>query len=109
MSFTGQHLVVVQTVLDEHSWRELQVGMADRGHDVVHVLLDACPRILHDRIDDDPEGHDIRSWRHDHVDVYVAARPWLVACAELVLDTEALGPQACAATVFARVKDGIEA
>lgn len=84
---TGHHLIAVQTVLVEDYWRELEDGLRSRGHDVIHVLLDADAETLHTRIDADPEGHDIRRWRHEHVDRYQSARPWLLSAADLVVDT----------------------
>lgn len=85
--FAGQHLIAVQTVLVESYWRELEDGLRSRGHDVLHVLLDADAETLHTRIDADPEGVDIRPWRHDHVTPYQSARPWLTTSADLVVDT----------------------
>jgi hypothetical protein len=85
--FTGHHLIAVQTVLVESYWRELEQGLRSRGHDLVHVVLDADPETLHTRIDADPEGQDIRPWRHDHVADYQAARPWLLPTADVVVDT----------------------
>lgn len=35
----------------------------------------------------DPDGVDIRPWRHEHVNRYLAARPWLTTTADLVIDT----------------------
>ncbi|GAA2819024.1 AAA family ATPase [Kribbella solani] len=85
--FTGHHVIAPQTVLVESYWHELEAGLRSRGHDVVHVLLDADADTLHDRIDADPTGTDIRPWRHQHVDTYLAARPWLTASADLVINT----------------------
>jgi adenylylsulfate kinase-like enzyme len=85
--FTGHHLIAVQTVLVESYWRELEQGLRSRGHDPIHVVLDADPDTLHARIDADPEGLDIRPWRHNHVDHYQTARPWLLPAADLVVDT----------------------
>ncbi|WUK74690.1 ATP-binding protein [Kribbella sp. NBC_00359] len=84
---TGDHLIAVQTVLVESYWRELEEGLRARGHDIVHVVLDADAETLHTRIDADPEGHDIRPWRHNHVAAYQSARPWLLPAADLVIDT----------------------
>ncbi|TCC55854.1 ATP-binding protein [Kribbella pittospori] len=85
--FTGQHLVAVQTVLVEDYWREISTALHALGHPVIHVLLDADAETLHTRIDADPEGQDIRPWRHDHVDEYQSARTWLLPTADLVIDT----------------------
>lgn len=99
---TGQDLVAVQTVLDETCWTELRGGLQELGHEVFHVVLDAAPEVIRTRIDADPEGADISTWRHDHVDAYVSARPWLRRECDLVVDTSALSAaQAAQAVVFA--------
>ncbi|GAA1548265.1 hypothetical protein GCM10009804_00740 [Kribbella hippodromi] len=85
--FTGQHVIAPQTVLVESYWRELEAGLRSRGHDVVHVVLDADADTLHTRIDADPEGTAIRPWRHQHVAPYLAARPWLTTTANLTINT----------------------
>ena len=101
--FTQQHLVVVQTVLRQEYWDEITGGLRTRGHEVVHVLLDASPDMLHARIDADPDGRNIRSWRHDHVAEFAAQRSWLVASADLVVDTGATGPECVADAVLERI------
>jgi broad-specificity NMP kinase len=70
--------------------------VARRGHRVRHVVLDADAETLRTRIDADPEGHDIRGWRHDHIEAYLVARPWLLQDADLVLDTSTLPPEEAA-------------
>ena len=102
--FTGQHLVAVQTVLDEEYWREILDGLGARDLEVFHVVLDADADTLHTRIDADPEGIDIRGWRHEHVEKYLAQRAWLSASADLVVDTAAMDAGQAAATVFASVR-----
>jgi adenylylsulfate kinase-like enzyme len=87
--FTGHDVIAVQTVLVEPYWQELEAGLRSRGHELVHVLLDADADTLHARIEADPEGVDIRPWRHEHVDRYLAARSWLTTTAHLVVDTTA--------------------
>jgi broad-specificity NMP kinase len=88
--FTGQDLVAAQSVLVEDYWREITRGLADLGHDVFHVVLDADADTLHARIDsDDAEPERIRPWRHRHVEVYQAALTWLRPAADLVIDTVA--------------------
>lgn len=101
--FTQQHLVVVQTVLREEYWEEITGSLRARGHEVVHVLLDASPDTLHARIDADPDGRNIREWRHDHVAEFAAQRPWLVASADLVVDTGTTGAECVADAVLERV------
>ena len=105
--FTGHHLIAVQTVLTETYWRELEQGLHSRGHEVLHILLDADPETLHARIDADPEGHTIRPWRHDHVADYLTARPWLTDAADLVLDTTKHPADAVAEQIRDHVRDSI--
>jgi adenylylsulfate kinase-like enzyme len=102
---TGDHLIAVQTVLVESYWRELEEGLRTRGHDIVHVLLDADPETLHTRIDADPEGLDIRPWRHNHVAVYESARPWLLLATDLLIDTTKHSAQAAAEQIRDQVAD----
>lgn len=86
--FTGQHLVAAQTVLVEDYWREIEQGLTDLGHEVLHVVLDADAATLHARIDADcqePEG--VRPWRHRHVETYQSSRSWLGPAADLFVDT----------------------
>ena len=97
--FTGQGLVAVQTVLHEPYWFELREGLETRGHDVLHVLLDAKPETLHRWIESDVEGVNIRRWRHEHVDVFMAARSWLLQAADLVVDTTQADEEAVAQVV----------
>lgn len=90
--FTGQHLVTVQTVLEETYWQEIHYGFTRRGQEVRHVLLDADEDTLHARIDADENGLEIRKWRHDHVERYTRARSWLLDAADVVVDTSTAGP-----------------
>jgi hypothetical protein len=103
-SFTKQDLVAVQTVLHQEYWNELRDGLRARGHEVLHVLLDAAPDTLHARIDSDPEGHDIRKWRHEHVETFMTERPWLVASADIVVDTSSADAESAATAVFHRIQ-----
>ncbi|MGA8979276.1 MAG: AAA family ATPase [Pedococcus sp.] len=84
---TGQQLVVAQAVLDAGYWSELVGALRLLGHEVFHIVLDADPEVVRARIDADPEGAEIRKWRHDHVDGYVAARGWLADACDLLVDT----------------------
>ncbi len=93
---SGDQLVAVQTVLDQGYWREILDGFSVRGRAVRHVLLDARESVLRSRIDRDPDGRDLRAWRHGHVDAYLAARGWMMESAEVVLDTSDITPDAAA-------------
>lgn len=85
---TNQHVIAAQSVLVEDYWNEITAGLNTLGHEPYHVLLDADAATLHARIDADyEEPAEIRPWRHDHVETYEAARPWLVSAADLCVDT----------------------
>lgn len=84
---TGQDLVAVQTVLRENYWRELTAGLRDQGFQILHVVLDVEQSVLRDRIEADDAEPESRQWRLDHIDTYVSARRWMVAAADLVIDT----------------------
>ena len=72
-NFAKQHVVAVQTVLYQEYWHGLTDGLIGRGTKC-HVLLDAAPETMHARIDSDPGGHDIRKWRHEHVEEFMSER-----------------------------------
>lgn len=94
--FTGQTLVAVQTVLGEPYWDELESGLTALRHEVFHVVLEADESVVRQRIEADEVESSARVWRLDHLPTYAAARPWLLARADLHLDTTALTPQAAA-------------
>jgi hypothetical protein len=83
--------------------------MRARGHQVVHVLHDAAPDTLRARIESDPDGHDIRKWRHEHVETFMTQRPWLLASADLVVDTAAADAESAAAAVFDKIRGTVPA
>lgn len=88
IQFTGQHLMATQSVLVEEYWREITKGLADLGHDVFHVVLDADAQTLHERIgSDQDEPERTRAWRHQHAAAYHSALAWLRPAADLVIDT----------------------
>ncbi|MEJ7832972.1 MAG: AAA family ATPase [Nocardioides sp.] len=96
---TGQHLVVVQTVLVEQYWRELQDRLLALDHAVVHVVLEAEESVMRARIDADEVEVGARAWRLDHLAPYAAARPWLAAAADRVLDTTDMSPEVAAGAI----------
>ena len=85
--FSGQSLVAPQTVLEETYWDELEGGLSEHGHEVLHVLLEAEESILRSRIEADQTEVAAKPWRLDHMSKYARARPWLASRADLVLDT----------------------
>lgn len=99
---TGQGLVAVQTVLRQSYWNELEDGARRQGFQLFHVVLDADPGVLRRRIET-ADDQTARQWRLDHVDMYMAARDWLLAAADLVIDTTATPAYDVAAQVLAAV------
>lgn len=85
-TFTGSQVIAPQTVLVKEYWRELQRGMQELELDVVHVLLDCQEDGLRSRIADDAEQGP-SEWRQDHVARFIEQRPWMVAAADVVIDT----------------------
>lgn len=90
-TFTGQHLVTVQTVLREDYWRELADGFRRTAPslDIFHVLLHVDPDALAERIRADETAPVVGTthWRLDRIGAYEKARPWLESAADLVIDT----------------------
>jgi len=101
--FTGQGLVAPQSVLVEAYWQELQAGFVEHSLDVVHVLLDADPDVMQARIRGDEIERQASGWRLDHLAAYAAARDWLLAAADLVVDTTCLTPSEVSAAIWAEV------
>lgn len=104
---TNQHLVAVQTVLDEDYWRELMSGLTALGHEVLHVVIEADQQVMRQRIHGDENEPQAATWRIDHLPTYAAARTWMTASADLVLDTTDLTPQDAADQVWKMVEDRV--
>ena len=85
-SFTGQHLIAVQTVLREDYWRELTQAFNRTRLSVFHVLLHVNSAVLAERITADVDARP-RQWRLDHISDYEKSRPWMESAADLVIDT----------------------
>jgi broad-specificity NMP kinase len=98
---TGQHLIAVQTVLVESYWRELLAGLRARRLDVLHVLLHADPAVLEQRIRADQVEREACQWRLDHLSEFAAARPWLEASADVIVDSTQLSAAEVARAVAA--------
>ena len=93
-------LIVVQSVLNEGYWAEIEERLAGRGVTVVHVVVHAEPDILLERIANDIYEVGARAWRLDNASTYEAARPWLTAKADLILDTGSSSPTSSADAVM---------
>lgn len=99
---TGQHLVAPQSVLDESYFTEIVSALTTNGHQMFHVVLDAPEDSLRQRIEVVEEG---QAWRLAHLPVYLGARAWMTARADLVLDTTAGDPASLAQQIIANVGD----
>ena len=103
--FTGQSLVAIQAVLDEGYWRELVDGLARLGHEVLHVVVEADPAVMAERIESDQVERSARRWRLDHLATYAGARAWMTAAADLVVDSTHLTPEQVTDRVWALVAE----
>ncbi|MBM9507479.1 NUDIX hydrolase [Actinacidiphila acididurans] len=107
----GGALVVPMTLLRQEHRDEVFGGLAARGIDVRHVLLDPGETILRERIaarGDDPEDGDDETARRraqDRVEEYLAALPWLALDAHVVR-TAGLTPRQTALAVTEAVGRG---
>ena len=79
-----------QAVLNESYWKELQQGFKQHSLEVFHVVLDVDTEILARRIKGGELEQTASQWRLDHIRDYAAARPWMVASADLVVDSTSL-------------------
>jgi shikimate kinase len=100
MKHTDDDLIAVQTVLNEHYWRELRAGLAEREITLIHVVLDADSETLRERIVADWNETTAATWRLDHISAYLAARAWLLADADLFIDAATASPKAIAQAIL---------
>lgn len=102
--FTGQHLLATQSVLNETYWKELRQGFSQHALDVFHVVLHADLETLTQRINTDQDEQTARQWRLNHIGDYFAARDWMEAEADLVIDTTALSAPEVASSILKVVR-----
>jgi len=102
--FTGDDLLVAQTVLVQEYWDEMRVRFTDRGQKIVHVLLDAPAIVLEERIREDPIERSAEQWRLDHVSSYESAKDWLPATVDLVVDSDRLDAADAASYILQSVR-----
>jgi 8-oxo-dGTP pyrophosphatase MutT (NUDIX family) len=95
----GGVLMVPMTLLRQEHRDEVFGGLASRGIDVRHLLLDPGETILRSRIaawtqypDHSPVGDAARRWALERIPDYLDALPWLARDAH-VLDTADLTPR----------------
>jgi hypothetical protein len=67
------------------------------------VLLDAPSTVLDARIREDGVERSAEKWRLDHVSSYEHAKRWLLASANLVVDTHSLSASAAASCILQSV------
>lgn len=95
---TGDDLIAPQTVLEPAYMDEMAMGLQDHGIELFKVVLDADEACLRARIE---RSREAIGWRLDHLSQYRQVRSWLLATADVVVDTtNASAPQA--ARVIAR-------
>lgn len=104
--YTGQPLIAPQTVLTRPYLHEMTGGLEAAGLPVCHVLLDADEPALRSRIEGSDEA---RQWRIDHLAEYRSARGWMIADADLVVDTTVLGPAAVARVIAGALPGSVAA
>ncbi len=78
------------------------------GHEVVHVVVEADELVMRQRIAADQKDPGAAQWRLDHLATYAAARTWLTARADLVLDTTGLTPEDAAEQIWRLAVERIE-
>jgi|GEM_PF-306838 len=100
---TASRIVAPQTVLVEQYWTELHLGALDLGLDLIHVVLDCSEAEQFSRIDRDETESRASPWRQRHVPEFLAARSWMLAAADLVVDTTELRPEEVATAIGAMV------
>lgn len=88
--FTRRDLIAAQAVLRESYWKDLQHGFKQHSLEVFHAVLDVEAQVLVRRINADNLEQKARKWRLDHIHDYCAARPWMLASADLVIDSTSM-------------------
>ncbi|MGI5244013.1 AAA family ATPase [Dactylosporangium sp. CA-139066] len=86
----AEPLVVPMTVLRRRHITDILGALRNRGHDVRHVLLDASPDVLIERVEAD-ESLDADGWRLEDLGTYLTARRDLRELGAVV-DTDDLEP-----------------
>jgi chloramphenicol 3-O-phosphotransferase len=100
---TGQHLIAAQSVLVEKYWRELRDGLDRLSLPVFQVLLHADAEVMTQRIKADEVERGACQWRLDHLAEYAAARPWMEATADVVVNSTTASVAEVAAVVASAV------
>jgi hypothetical protein len=98
--FTGDDLLVVQTVLVQDHWEEMRSRFSERQQEVVHVVLDAPATVLASRIKKDQIERSAEQWRLDHIESYESAKTWLLPAADLVVDAHLLSVADVASSIL---------
>ena len=100
--FTGQHLIVPQTILVRAYLEQIFAGLRDAGLDVLHFVLDADEEVLRQRIQGSAEA---RAWRLDHLAEYRSSRAWMIQAADLAVDTACRTPPEIAHQIAAALPE----
>jgi chloramphenicol 3-O-phosphotransferase len=100
--FTGQHLIVPQTILVRAYLEQIFACLTDARLDVFHVVLDAGEEVLRQRIQGSAEA---QAWRLDHLTAYRSSRAWMIQAADLAVDTSRRTPDEIAAQIADALPD----
>lgn len=97
---TGRDLLAVQSVLNENYWRQIRQGMFALGLQIHHVVLDIEPDALKSRIEADQNDPAAATWRHGHVDSFIASREWMLGAADTVVDVSSQSARSAASEIL---------
>ena len=76
---------------------------------MLHVVVESDPDVMTARIEADEVEKGARQWRLDHLGAYADARDWMVRCADLVVDSTHLTPEATTHRVWESVAERLGA
>lgn len=100
VEFTGDKLVIPQTVLQREYWDELRDGFAEHGIPFRAFTLHAKREVWAQRVEDDRALEDAMDWRLKHRPLYEEAMSWLAEETTLI-DTTDLTPEETAKRIVA--------
>lgn len=104
IAFTGDALVIPQTVLQHEYWTELADGFAEADIPVHAFTLHADRAAWAARVEADTAEPDAREWRLAHRDAYEQALTAWMARETTIVDTTETTPDALAAHLVEQLK-----
>lgn len=102
--FTGDDLVIPQTVLQHHYWTELARGLAEADLPMRAFTLHADRTVWADRVRADTAEAGAHDWRIAHRDAYEQALTTWMTHETTVIDTTDLAPDDVAAHLTEQIK-----